>query len=91
MLDNALIHKIMSSWRALERCFNGKYSPICIEKFFALVKAHVRENEVEATLNPLNFINSAFKLFHIGGPRAGSIMGHWKAYFALHDHYNAMI
>jgi transposase len=99
MLDNALIHKTMSSRRALERCFNGKYyycakySPHLkpIEKCFALVKAHIRENEVEATLNPLNFINSAFKLFQIGGPRAGSIMGHWKEYFALHDHYNAMI
>ena len=49
MLDNALIHKTISSRRALERCFNGKYfycakySPQLkpIEKCFALVKAHI--------------------------------------------------
>ena len=97
MLDNAKIHKTLQSRIALERCFNGdyfycaKYSPHLkpIEKCFALVKAHIRENEIEATLDPLNFINSAFELFKIGAVRAHCIRGHWKDYFALHDHYNA--
>ena len=72
--------------------YSAKYSPHLkpIEKCFALVKAFIRENEIAATMDPLNFINSAFELFKIGGLRASSIRGHWNEYFVLHSHYNAM-
>ena len=92
ILDNATVHKNPEARIALDRCFHGAYfycalySPHLkpIEKCFALVKAYIRQNEIEATLNPVAFINSAFALFAIGGPRATSIRGHWNDYFGIY-------
>ena len=88
LLDNAASHHTDTVRTILHEisdgkyCYSPPYSPHFkpIEKCFALVNNHIRANETTALLNPVPFINATFGLFAVGGPRAGSILGHWAPY-----------
>ena len=86
IFDNSKIHHVLRSRILLEDVFQGlyrfvpPYSPNLkpIEPCFALVKNWLRQNENEALLNPLLYINRAFDIHSIGQERAASIMGNWR-------------
>lgn len=93
ILDNCSIHKRDDVRVELERVFQGdylyiaKYSPHLnpIERIFALVKNHIRDNEEEALVNPEAFLNRAFTRFSVGGEGAESVFGHWDDYFRANE------
>jgi hypothetical protein len=98
IIDNAAIHKTIEARIRLEDVFNGNYrfcapySPHLkpIEKAFKLVKeeiSYLEINNFEACNHPVRLINNAFLLYHIDGPKAGSIRGCFNDYFALHENF----
>ena len=95
MIDNASIHHTHDSRDMFQQVFEGlyyyspPYSPHLkpIEPSFALVKEFIRDNEEQAVLNPVGFIDYAFLQFAIDGPRANSVRGHWNKYVNLYANY----
>ena len=59
-----------------------------IETCFAMVKRFIRDNEIEASLAPIRFINSAFQRCAIGGSHAHTVYNHFKGYFENYNQYN---
>ncbi len=49
------------------------------------MKRYIQEHEDEALLHPVEFIQHTLSLFEIGGDRGGSVMGHWKGFFAARE------
>jgi len=93
ILDNAATHHTDEVRIVLQQITHGNYrfsppySPHLkpIEKGFALIKAYIKQNEDEALLRPVAFINQAFALHGIGGARASSAKGHWSGYFGARE------
>mmetsp|Transcript_14153 Transcript_14153/g.31249 ORF Transcript_14153/g.31249 Transcript_14153/m.31249 type:complete len:335 (+) Transcript_14153:85-1089(+) len=85
IIDNAKYHHTHAVRGYLEQVFNGQYafSPAYsphlkpVERAFSLVKTWLREHEEQATQDPVAWLNRAFEHFAIGGPGAGSLLGHW--------------
>lgn len=95
LVDNWSGHKTAESLAALEDVFQGLYIfsvPYCpfdkpVEKGIALVKSYIRDNEDEATTDPIRFINKAFSLFEVGGERADVCLAHWNGYKRNRENY----
>lgn len=75
ILDNVRVHKTDDALVALENVSRGKYffsprySPDFkpIEEGFADIKRELRQNEIQASLDPIGWINRTFEKFAIGG------------------------
>ncbi len=95
VIDNASIHNHYDSRVALQHVFNGhyffsaRYSPHLkpIETCFAMIKSYIRLHESQAQLAPVQFIQSAFKLYSVTGPQGFECRGHFNGYFANHEHF----
>lgn len=95
IVDNASVHHTAEAEAALEQysygmfLFSPRYSPDLkpIEKGFALVKRWLREHEIEALENPVNYINFAFELYSTTGERGHIAKNHWKDYLNNHNRY----
>jgi hypothetical protein len=95
LVDNATIHTALDSRASLEAATNGRwilapaYSPRLkpVELLFALVKKYLRDNELEATRNPLQFLRQAFKQYCAGGSRTHIVPSLWKPYLRAHQSY----
>jgi transposase len=93
IIDNARTHKTQESRTLMENIFDGNYyfsppySPHLkpIEKCFSLIKRFVRENEDEALINPISFLDYTFSLYSVGGEKAHAVYNFFNFYFQNHE------
>lgn len=77
LLDNASVDRTAEVVDALHQCSHGayvfspKYSPDLkpFERGFANIKRLLRYNEERVTQNPVEYLNRAFHIYSINGPR----------------------
>lgn len=97
VLDNATVHKTADCQDTLEYCFRGlyvfcpPYSPELkpIEKGFSCIKRFIRENEAQAILDPISWINKAFFLYSRDGERCDAGEFNSALYLRISAQFNS--
>ena len=77
IIDNATIHKTAQNLFILNTKFHGKYEFVApyspdlkpIELGFSNIKSYLRNHENEALCAPITWIDRAFRLYAVNGPR----------------------
>ena len=95
LIDNSSTHKTLPALYKLNDVFNGRYafsaeySPYLkpIEKGFSLVKRYLRHHEDDALLNPIRWINKAFRRYSNRRSKGENVRGNWNILFNNHSFY----
>lgn len=95
VIDNAATHKHHDSRIALANVFGGRYyfsarySPHLkpIETCFSMIKNYVRQFELQAQIDPVRFLQSAFQLYSITGAKGIKCRGHFNGYFRNYENF----
>lgn len=95
LLDNATTHHNPNVYAAMDAAFAGQwlycspYSPHLkpIERGFNLIKQYIQDHEVEAVNDPVKWINKAFQIYSVLGPRGGRCRNFFNTYERLHQSF----